>query len=127
MNKREMVEQALRNAITELKLWQVFNWEKDECPACSCPSSELKLGCGAFSWECQCGARFKVPVDDGDLPPEPKHIEALKQAAEAWEQLNMPKFRVIGYLDGRDASWTVTEFLKLAAERLERARTCRIT
>jgi hypothetical protein len=40
------------------------------------------------------------------------------RAAQLWEEIALPDFQVVGYLDGRRAKWNVPEVLRLAAERV---------
>lgn len=39
-------------------------------------------------------------------------------AADLWEKLKLPLFKIEGYLDGRFADFTVPEVLRVAALRL---------
>ena len=47
-----------------------------------------------------------------------KKYDIFKEAARIWEQEDLPDFRVEGFLDGKNIEWTVPEFLRIAAKRL---------
>lgn len=42
----------------------------------------------------------------------------FEEAADLWEELELPEFDVQGYLDGKAATWDVPDVLRTAAQRL---------